>query len=435
VRRALLALLLSAPLTGCRPKLPTAARPDAATDESRMAMRSSASRPETPAEALDFHPRALRRCFEEDTSAGPPRPIGVLLDRASERHETGDFNAALACAEEAVRVDPRSVEAHEDRALALAELGRKDEARAAIARALSIDPDDPHTLLAAADLLLNRLGGKDSVATDDAATALEHARRGALRLHRARSKSDRQLRARLELVTGQALSDLGRAKEALPHLDAALSFAPDDLTARYERGLALFELCRFGEAEKALREVIAKDPQDAFAHQQLGLALEQLSDSKGAARELAEARRLNPAEIRAPLEVDRQSFERIVREEVAALPDKLRTDLTQVSLELPDLPAVADLTADDPPLPPTILGLFRGAPLGASLLSPPHRHDGHGDAPDPDEKRAIALYRLNLLRAVGTLPELREQIRTTLHHELGHLRGEDDEVLRLRGLE
>jgi predicted Zn-dependent protease with MMP-like domain len=113
----------------------------------------------------------------------------------------------------------------------------------------------------------------------------------------------------------------------------------------------------------------------------------------------------------------------------------LRTDLAQVSLELPDLPAVADLTADDPPLPPTILGLFRGAPLGASPGPPPHRHDGHGDPTDPDEKRAIALYRLNLLRAVGSLAELREQIRTTLHHELGHLRGEDDEVLRLRGLE
>jgi predicted Zn-dependent protease with MMP-like domain len=52
-----------------------------------------------------------------------------------------------------------------------------------------------------------------------------------------------------------------------------------------------------------------------------------------------------------------------------------------------------------------------------------------------DDRRAIALYRLNLLRATSTREELREQIRTTLHHELGHLRGEDDEVLRLRGLE
>jgi Flp pilus assembly protein TadD/predicted Zn-dependent protease with MMP-like domain len=434
--RALIVAVLAC--ASCRPHLPVASRPDAASgDESRLAMRSSgATHPEPTVESAPFNPRALRRCFDEDASSGAPRALAVLLDRASERHEAGDFGAALACAEEAVRVDSRSVEAHEDRALALAELGRKDEARSAIARALSIDPDDPHTLLAAADLLLNRLGGKDSVAADDAATALEHARRGALRLRRARSKSDRQLRARLELVTGQALSDLGRAKEALPHLDAALAFSPDDLTARYERGLALFELCRFGEAERALREVVQKDPNDAFAHQQLGLALEQLGDTKAAARELAEAHRLNPTEIRTPLDVDRASFDKIVHEEISALPERLRTDLGQVALELPDLPAVADLTADDPPLPPTILGLFRGAPLGQAAPPPPHRHDGHGDGPpEPEEKRAIALYRLNLLRAVGSMAELREQIRTTLHHELGHLRGEDDEVLRLRGLE
>ena len=430
---------------GCRPKLPAQpARADAATaaapsEEARLASRGS-----TRSDPSPFSPRALRRCFEEDNSAGPPRPLAVLLDRASERHETGDFASALACAEEGVRVDVRSVEAHEDRALALAELGRKEEARAAIARALAIDPDDPHTLLAAADLLLNRLGGKDNVGADDAATALEHARRGALRLKRARSKSDRQLRARLELVTGQALSDLGRAKEALPHLDAALAVSPDDLTARYERGLALFELCRFTEAERALRDVVGKDPADAFAHQQLGLTLEQLGDGKGAARELAEARRINPTEIKTPLDIDRAAFEKIVREEVAALPASLRTDLGKVELELPDLPAVADLTADDPPLPPTILGLFRGAPLGALPAPATHRHTdpafgkgaGHGEpAEDLDEHRAIALYRLYLLRAVATPAELREQIRTTLHHELGHLRGEDDEVLRLRGLE
>jgi predicted Zn-dependent protease with MMP-like domain len=36
---------------------------------------------------------------------------------------------------------------------------------------------------------------------------------------------------------------------------------------------------------------------------------------------------------------------------------------------------------------------------------------------------------------VRTQDELIEQIRTTLLHELGHLRGEDDAELRARGLE
>jgi Flp pilus assembly protein TadD len=420
-------------LAACRPHL--SLTPDAG-DEPRAAMRTAASRPEPP----PFSPAPLRRCFSEDQSSDPLRPLSVILDRASELHEAGDYAAALACAEEAVRIDPRSVEAHEDRAQALAELGRKEESRSAIDRALALDPDDPHTLLAAADLLLNRIGGKDNAGADDAATALEHARRGVSRLRRARARTDRALRARLELLTGQALSDLGRPKEALPHLDSALVDAPDDLTARYERGLALFELCRFNEAERALREVITKDPKDAFAHQQLGLTLEQLGDARGAQHEMAEAQKLDPSELKEPLDVDKAAFEKIVKEEIAALPPKLREDLGKASLELSDLPAIADLTADDPPLPPTILGLFRGAPLdeqpevAARHLS--REAPGHGEPmSETDDRRAIALYRLNLLRATSTREELREQIRTTLHHELGHLRGEDDEVLRLRGLE
>jgi predicted Zn-dependent protease with MMP-like domain len=47
----------------------------------------------------------------------------------------------------------------------------------------------------------------------------------------------------------------------------------------------------------------------------------------------------------------------------------------------------------------------------------------------------VVLYRRNLARAVRTSEELREQIRVTLLHEIGHLRGEDDEELAARGLE
>jgi predicted Zn-dependent protease with MMP-like domain len=141
----------------------------------------------------------------------------------------------------------------------------------------------------------------------------------------------------------------------------------------------------------------------------------------------------------------------MVHEEITALPEHLQKDLAEAALELPDLPRIDDLTADDPPLPPTILGLFRGAPLGVSSPAAMRRRggslgsgqrgdevplpSGHGDVEPSSDKRAVCLYRLNLLRATSSVAELREQIRTTLHHELGHLRGEDDEVLRLRGLE
>ncbi|HME91322.1 MAG TPA: metallopeptidase family protein, partial [Myxococcaceae bacterium] len=49
--------------------------------------------------------------------------------------------------------------------------------------------------------------------------------------------------------------------------------------------------------------------------------------------------------------------------------------------------------------------------------------------------RSVALYRRNLARAVRNKDELARQIRLTLLHEIGHLRGEDDLELAARGLE
>ena len=50
-------------------------------------------------------------------------------------------------------------------------------------------------------------------------------------------------------------------------------------------------------------------------------------------------------------------------------------------------------------------------------------------------QKRLQLARKNLARAVTTREELNEQIRVTLLHEIGHLRGEDDSELAARGLE
>lgn len=381
----------------------------------RSAMRAT----QKPAEST-VPARPLKRCFDEDASGDPPRPLEALLDRAAERYDHGDFQTSLLCAEEAARVEPRSVEAHHDRAAALQEIGRLDEAESAFTRALALDPDDPETLAGAADLYINRLPPTN----DHTETGLEFARRGSRRLKRVRAphgaRPDRALVARLALLEGQALNDLGRSREALMRLDAALAAEPDDLHARYERAVALFDLCRFSEAKRAFTDVLSKNPHDAWAHHHLGLTLERLGDVAGADRELARARSEAPSEFHAPVEVSAPEFRALVDNEAKKLPPELRADLGRVDLETEDLPDLSDLTAEEPPLAPTILGLFRGAPIG--------------EAPE-SEARAIVIYRKNLARAVASRDELIQQIRTTLLHELGHLRGEDDDALRARGLE
>jgi tetratricopeptide (TPR) repeat protein len=359
-----------------------------------------------------------QRCFEGDTPLSPPRSHDALVDRAGARFEAGDYETALVCAEEASQENPDSVEAHHGRALALAQLGQLNEARDAITRALALDPDDPETLAAAADLYVNRLGPSTQLTE----IGLTYAERASRILRRGQAP---RLAARVALIEGQALNDLGRASEALPRIDAALQLRPDDLETRYERAVAYFEVCKFGEARAGLEWVLKRDPDHAYAHHYLGLTLER-TDEAAARLHFARARALRPRDFLPPVAVTPPEFQKLVDEVQAQLPADARAALARVPLEVADLPVLADLTAEEPPLSPTVLGLFRGIPNGATCKPP----DG-GTIPP----QTIVLYRRNLARAVVDRAELKGEIRKTLLHEIGHLNGEDDASLRARGLE
>jgi predicted Zn-dependent protease with MMP-like domain len=221
-----------------------------------------------------------------------------------------------------------------------------------------------------------------------------------------------------------AENDLGRSREALRLADLALRDAGGDPDALYERGVALFELCRFAEARRAFQRLLRRSPDDPWALRHLGLLAERAGDEDRARTLLARAARLAPREIGAPVEVGRAAFEAEVARAVAELPEGDRRALEGVPVEVAEFPLLADLTATDPPLSPSILGLFRGPPLGEPC--------------DPGEEpacRSIVLYRRNLSRFARDRGELSEQVRVTLLHEIGHLRGEGDEGLRNRGLE
>jgi Flp pilus assembly protein TadD/predicted Zn-dependent protease with MMP-like domain len=328
----------------------------------------------------------------------------------------GAKERAVACADEAISASPRLVAALSLRASALGALGRLDDARLAWARALAVDPADPEALLGAAELHVRRLGP----ARDALETGLEYALRGA----RAATRKDRRLSARLLLVAGMAENDLGRSHRALPHLDRALAALPDDPDVVYERGVALYELCRFADAERDFERALALSPDDPWALHQLGLLAERRGDHARAERLLARARRLAPDDFSPELPVDEEAFRREVRAALAALPQEERSALESVPVEVQDLPAAEDLLAVDPPLSPSILGLFRG----------PAEYEPCTAADGPS-CRAIVFYRKNLVRFARSRAELADQVRVTLLHELGHLHGESDDELRARGLE
>ncbi len=343
----------------------------------------------------------------------------LLVSRAAVELEHGVHGRALSCADEALRASPRLVPALHLRAAALAELGRLDDARLAYAQALAVDPDDPETLLGAAELYVSRLAGGRPALT----LGRDYALRGA-RVALQRGRPNRELAGRLFLAAAMSENDLGESRQALAHAKHALELGADTADGEYERGVALYELCRFAEARACLERVLAIEPEDAFALHHLALVAEARGDPALADDLDRRARQLAPSDFPVPVELDRDAFEKEVRQAVKSLPEHERRALEAVPVEVAEVPALDDLTAVEPPLSPSILGLFRGPSEGERCLPE-----------DGPSCRSIVFYRRNLARFAQDRRELREQVRVTLLHELGHLHGESEDELRARGLE
>jgi len=376
-----------------------------------------AAAPTSPGDAASTAGPPVRppfRCLPEDE----PSPA-ALLHQAARALDEERPDDALGCADEALRLAPRGVRALVLRGEALAALDRVPDAQLALTRALAVDPADTPALAAAADLHVRRLGG----AHDALEAGLEQALRGLRALARV-PRREPGLAVRLELAAAAALSDLGRPAEALPHAERASALDPEEPAAQSERGFALFELCRFDEARAAFQAALALAPGDAWALHHLGLLAERRGDLAEAERLLGQATRVSPKDFPPPVAMPAEPFAAEVARAVRELPPDDRRALDGIPVQAADLPALADLTEGQPPLSPTILGLFRGPPI-----------DERCRPEDGDPCRSIVLYRRNLARFAHTPAELLRQIRVTLTHELGHLRGEDDDALRDRGLQ
>lgn len=113
------------------------------------------------------------------------------------------------------------------------------------------------------------------------------------------------------------------------------------------------------------------------------------------------------------IELTADEFEKLVIDELDALPDEMIDGLDNVVFVTEDRPEDGSLD---------LLGLYDGVALTE------RGQYGFGELPD-----RIILFREPLLSVVDSLDELKDEIHVTLVHEIAHFYGLDDEQLHQLG--
>lgn len=118
--------------------------------------------------------------------------------------------------------------------------------------------------------------------------------------------------------------------------------------------------------------------------------------------------------------VDRAGFEDLVREAIDSLPAEIAERIENVEVvieEEPGAEAAAHLSRGH-----TLFGLYHGIPLT--------KRGNYGGPVLPDK---ISIFRGPITRAARTPERIRDQVRRTVIHEVGHYFGLEEDRLRELG--
>lgn len=121
--------------------------------------------------------------------------------------------------------------------------------------------------------------------------------------------------------------------------------------------------------------------------------------------------------------MERAEFRKLVREAVALLPPELLKTVHNVDIVIERRPTAMDKKLAGVGPRGILLGLYHGIPLT-------HRGEFYNlVAPDK-----ISIYQENVEAICADDDEIREQVRKTVLHELGHYFGIDDDRLHELGM-
>jgi tetratricopeptide (TPR) repeat protein len=235
----------------------------------------------------------------------------IFRELGEEERAVESFNHAISAFDRALEIDSRDYRAHHNRGVALADLGRSEEALAAYDRAIEFDErcaaahanrGDTLCQLKRFDEALEayeravEIDPKDVKAQNGCGVALQFLKRyeEALAAYDQAIKLDPR-NVLIHLNRGAVLCDyLGRPVEALAEFDRALEIDPQNAMARHNRGVALsaIEVAeRTAKLEGRLDQVLSgkAPPRDAVERTEFALMLYMKARHAESAQMYAEA--------------------------------------------------------------------------------------------------------------------------------------------------
>ncbi len=239
--------------------------------------------------------------------AGEDWPAWVR--RSIEAYRKGDLAGAFASLEGvgAGIPDPRFFTY---RAVLLLSVGRVEEARSDIRRALALDPKDGQalallSLIAVVQnekdeaLRLARSAVESSPASAGAWIALSYAQQASFNLEGARRSLEEAVKLDPQSPTAHArLAEIwlsfGKVGEALAEANEAARLSPDYARTRTVQGFAYLAEVKIKAAQEAFQRAIALDPADPLPRLGLGLARIRTGDLDSGRREIEIAAALDP---------------------------------------------------------------------------------------------------------------------------------------------
>lgn len=340
--------------------------------------------------------------------------LPALLERAERLIDEGRLEEALEVARQAKALEASPEILCLEGGL-MAELGQAEEAIPLFEEALAKDKKNVDAMGALADLLIGG-ASEDPEAVEKGITLCRRASKLA--------KGDEELLAELALLEGIGLSILGAHADALKALDRAAERLGDDPEFLQERGIALFHIWRLDEARQVFERLLTIEPQAPWALHYLGVLWDRAGEREKAEDFFRRAHEADPQEIPLPFRIPEEEFDKLVEEALAELPEKVRRYLSNVAIAVEPYPREEEFGGDDT-VTPSVLGVFRGSPLGEKGTFDPWSHFPN----------SILLFQRSLENSVATREELVDEIAITLLHEVGHFLGFDEDDLRERDLD